>query len=81
MGGETQSHPAEDELRAQLDLARRFLAEQSEEAEIELKPGELAFELPLPPGARVVGSMMRGGKPASMILDMPQSSGRGVRIL
>ena len=73
MDSETQSHSAEDELRAQLDLARRFLAEQSEEAEIELTPGVLAFELPLPPGAQVVGSMMRGGKPASMILDMPQS--------
>lgn len=73
MDDETQSNLAAEELRAQLNLARRFLGAQTEEAEIELKPSELAIDLPLPPGARVVGSLMRGGSPVSMLLDTPQT--------
>ncbi len=73
MDGETQSRPAEEEARARLALARRFLAAQSDEAEIELKPGEMAIDLPIPPGALVAGSLMRSGRPAGMILDSPQT--------
>lgn len=72
MDSEAQSYATEDSIRAQFELARRFLAAQSNVA-IELKPGELAIELPLPSGAWVAGSLMWGEEPASMIIDTPQA--------
>jgi hypothetical protein len=73
MGDKAPSYPAEEALRAQLTLAQRFLTAQTSEAAIELKPGEMRIDQPVPPGAHVAGSLLRDGKPASLILDTPQT--------
>ncbi len=71
MGDEALSNQADDALRAQLALAQRFLRAHTSEATIELKPGEMAIDLPIPPNAHVAGSLLRDGEPASVIVDTP----------
>lgn len=61
----------EDTLRAQLELAQRLLAPQAGEAEIALRPGELAPDVPTPDGTRIVGSLLLNGQPARVVLDTP----------
>lgn len=60
---------SEGAVRAQLELARRLLSAQVARATVELRPGELALDLPLPEGAQVVGSELLNGQPVHILFD------------
>lgn len=60
------------DLRAQLELALRFLSAQAGEIPMELKPGELALDLPVPEGGRALGTLLGGGAPIRMLIESPR---------
>lgn len=74
---ESLTSPSGDEaLRAELELARRLLEDLYPGGSMKLRVGALPAllppEFPLPEGARVVGSMERGGQMAQGIIEAPQ---------
>ncbi len=74
---EQLASPSGDEgLRAELELARRLLEDLHPGGSTELRVGALPKlllpEFPLPDGARILGSMTRGGLFAQGIIEAPQ---------
>lgn len=73
MSGKTRSGPDENDARAQLELARLFLAAESHAASVTLTPGELALNIPVPAGCRALGTLRgQDDQLVRMLLESPR---------